>query len=100
MNFWLIVTSPKNFRVDRKSLGFKTQGLPLRFRKSLQKMEVGDKVVYYVMTLQKFGATAFISGEYFEDQKKLWTDEDEVWPARRPSEPEIILNDDELLDAK
>jgi hypothetical protein len=63
-------------------------------------MKIGDKVVYYVMGLQKFGATARITGEYIEDQKKVWTNDDEMWPARRPSEPEIVLQDDELVDAK
>jgi hypothetical protein len=64
MNYWLVVTSPENFRVDRESLGFKFQGLPLRYRKSVQKMQISDKVVYYIMTLQKFGATATITGDY------------------------------------
>ena len=100
MNFWMVVTSPANFKRDRESVGFKVQGLPYRFRKSVQSMDIGDKVVYYIMTLQKFGATATITGDYYEDHKKLWTDDEEVWPARRPSEPDIILEDDELVDAK
>ena len=99
MTFWLIVTSPANFKRDREFLGFRIQGLPFD-RRSVQKMQLGDKVVYYIMSLQKFGATASITGEYFEEHKKLWTDDDEVWPARRASESEIILRDDELIDAK
>ena len=100
MNFWLVVTSPDNFKHDREHLGFRLQGIPIRYRNSLQKMQISDKVVYYIMILQKFGATAIITGHYVEDYTKVWTDEDEMWPARRPSEPEIILQDDELIDAK
>ncbi len=100
MNYWLVVTSPENFRIDREQLGFKFQGLPLRYRKSVQKMQISDKVVYYIMTLQKFGATATISGDYVEDHNKLWTDDEEMWPARRASEPDLVLEDDELIDAK
>ena len=100
MQYWLIVTSPENFRLDRESLGFKLQGLPLRFRRQVQKMEVGDRVAYYIMKLQKFGATATITGDYFEDHVKVWSDENEMWPARRLSKPNIILKDDELIDAK
>ena len=77
--FWLVVTSPNNFRIDRESLKFKFQGLPNRFRKQVQKMSIGDRVVYYVMKLQKFGATATITGEYFHDESKIWTDEDEMY---------------------
>ena len=100
MNFWLVVTSPENFKVDRESLGFKFQGLPLRYRKSVQKMQISDKVVYYIMTLQKFGATATVTGDYVEDYSKIWINDDEMWPARRPSEADLVLQDDELIDAK
>jgi predicted RNA-binding protein len=100
MKYWLIVTSPDNFRHDRESLKFRYQGLPRRVRKQVQRMEVGDRVVYYIMKLHKFGATATITGEYFEDAAKLWTDNEEMWPARRPSNPDLVLGDDELIDAK
>lgn len=100
MQYWLVVTSPDNFKFDREHLQFKSQGLPYRFRKQVQSMQIGDRVVYYIMKIQKFGATATITGEYKEDSTKLWTDTDEMWPARRPSEPDIILEDDELIDAK
>ena len=101
MNCWLIVTSPSNFKHDRENLDFKYQGLPHRFRKQVQRMKIGDRVVYYIMKLQKFGATATITGDYIYDNKtKLWTEENEMWPARRPSEANIVLEDDELIDAK
>lgn len=101
MNYWLAVTSPENFRHDREHVKFKYQGFKHRFRKQVQRMKVGDRVVYYIMKLQKFGATATITGDYIYDNKsKLWTDDNEIWPARRLSEPNIILEDDELIDAK
>lgn len=100
MNFWLVVTSPANFKLDRETLHFKTQGLPPRCRKTVQKMTKGDKVAYYIMGLQRFGATVTITGEYYEDKTKLWTDDDESWPCRCPSEPDLVLMDDELIDAK
>ena len=100
MQYWLIVTSPKNFKHDRENLKFKYQGVPHRFRKQVQKMQIGDRVVIYIMKLQKFGATETITGEYFYDKSKLWTDKDEMWPARIPSQPNIVLEDDEFIDAK
>jgi len=63
-------------------------------------MALGDKVVYYIMKLHKFGAIATVTGEYFEDSSKKWTDKKERWPSRRPSKPDIVLQDDELIDAK
>ena len=99
MKYWLVVTSPENFKQSRE-MGFKLQGVPLRHRGLMQKMEVGDQVVLYIRGLQKFGATARITGEYVEDDTKVWVDDDQMWPARRPQEPEIVLDDDELIDAK
>jgi predicted RNA-binding protein len=100
MKYWLVVTSAENFKHDRENLGFKLQGIPIRFKRQVQKMSVGDKVVYYIMGLQKFGAIARITGEYVEDYAKVWANDGELWPARRPSEREISLQDDELIDAK
>jgi len=98
--YWLVVTSPENFKHDREELNFKTQGLPDRNKKQVKKMEPGDRVIYYIAELQKFGATATITGTYYHEETKLWTDEDRIWPARCPSEPDIVLEDDELVDAK
>jgi predicted RNA-binding protein len=100
MKYWLVVTSAENFKHDRENLGFRLQGIPMRYKRQVQKMNLGDKVVYYIMGLQKFGAIARITGEYVEDHSKVWINDDEKWPARRPSEQEISLQDDELIDAK
>ena len=100
MKYWLVVTSAENFKHDRENLGFSLQGIPMRYKRQVQKMNLGDKVVYYIMGLQKFGAIARITGEYVEDHSKVWINDDEKWPARRPSEQEISLQDDELIDAK
>ena len=100
MQYWLIVTSPENFKHTRDNLNFKVQGLPHRFRKQVQKMGIGDKVVIYIMKNQKFGAIARIVGDYYEDNSKVWLDDEEMWTSRRKQEPEIVLNDDELIDAK
>ena len=65
----------------------------------VQKMKKGDRIIYYVMKLHKFGASATIIGDYFYDKEnKLWIDENEIWPARRASKPDIVLDDDELID--
>jgi predicted RNA-binding protein len=100
VQYWLVVTSFDNFRHDRDVLGFQYQGLPHRFRKQVQRMRSGDRVVYYVMGAQKFGAIATVTGPYFEDNKKLWTNDDEMWPSRCSSRLDFALGDDELLDAK
>ena len=100
IQYWLIVTSLKNFRHSRDVLKLKTQGFPYFSRKIVKKMSPSDKVVYYIMKAQKFGAIATITGTYYHDESRLWPDQDEMWPSRCPSKPVIALNDDELLDVK
>jgi len=98
--YWMVVTSLKNFRHDREVLNFKSQGVPHRYRKQVKKMKPEDRVVYYVMGMQKFGAIATITGSYYHDENKLWTDDNEMWPSRCPSKPYIVLQEDEFVDAK
>lgn len=99
-HYWLVVTSPANFKHDREVLKFTTQGLPYRYRKTVQRMKPEDRVIYYLVRSQKFGATATITGEYYHAEDKLWMEDEERWPSRCPSKPDIILDDEELLDAK
>ena len=100
-NYWLITTSPENFKVDKETSGFTVQGLKERHKKTVMKVQPGDKVVYYINQISKFGAIATVtSGYYYDDTTKIWTDEDEIWPSRAKSKPEIVLEDDELLDIK
>jgi len=100
-NYWLITTSPENFNVDNERSGFTVQGLKERHKKTVMKFQLGDKVVYYINQVSKLGAIATVtSGYYFDDETRIWTDEDEVWPSRAKSKPEIVLEDDELLDIK
>ena len=98
--YWLVVTSLTNFRHDRDVLKFKSQGLPYRFRNQVKKMKKRDRVIYYIMGAQKFGATAIITGTYYHDESKLWAEDDEMWPSRCSSIADIFLDDEELLDAK
>lgn len=98
-NYWLITTSPENFRADKESSGFTLQGLRERNRKTVMKFQPGDKVVYYINRVSKLGAIATITSGYYRDDKtKIWTDEDEIWPSRAKSKPEIVLEEEELID--
>ncbi|HEV2035131.1 MAG TPA: hypothetical protein VGU71_13195, partial [Candidatus Dormibacteraeota bacterium] len=45
--YWMIVSSPDNFRKTRE-LGFTIQGLKSRHRRRVETMRVGDRMLYYV----------------------------------------------------
>jgi len=100
-NYWLVTTSPENFKVDKETSGFTVQGLKDRHKKTVMKFQPGDKVIYYINRISKLGAIATVTSGYYRDDKtRIWTDEDEIWPSRAKSKPEIVLEDDELLDIK
>ena len=42
-NYWLITTSPENFKVDKETSGFTVQGLKARHKKTVMKFQPGDK---------------------------------------------------------
>ncbi len=98
--YWMVSTSLTNFKFDRDHLGFKTQGFPTRYRKSVQEMKPGDRVVYYIVRISRFGAMAHIMGKPYHDEATLWPEGDQPWPERAPSEAEIVLDDHQLVDAR
>src|SRR5262249_51657623 len=57
LNCWLVVPSPESFRFDRGVLTFAMQGLRIRYRSSLQRMQIGD--------------SHRVSSDYIEDHSKL-----------------------------
>ena len=48
VNYWLISTSPENFKADKEISGFSVQGLKERNKKTVMKFKPEDKVVYYI----------------------------------------------------
>ena len=47
-NYWMIVLSPENFSILRKN-GFRLMGLARSLKKRAQRMERGDRVLFYVL---------------------------------------------------
>ena len=99
MKYWLLVTSAADFRHDRDKMKFKLIGLPSRLKKSVSRMEKGDKVVYYITKEKKFGAISVITGESYEGFNEVWVGSGNIWPTRCPSKQYLVLQDKELIDA-
>lgn len=60
----------------------------------------GNRLVHYLMGLQKLGATATITGDHVEEHTNLSLNDDEMRPPGRPSRLDIVLDDIELSNAK
>lgn len=103
-NYWIIVGSPENFAATREH-DFTIQGMKSRQRKKAAQMKPGDKIIYYITGKKAFGGIATITSEAFEDSTIIWKSnnkkrDDEVYPHRVNIKPDIILDEDNFLDAE
>lgn len=97
--YWMIVTSPDNFARTRER-GFTVQGIKSRHRKKAEKMQAGDRVLYYLTGVQSFAGTATITGLYYEDHEPIWQSKPgEDYPWRFPIEADTVLEADQYVPA-
>jgi hypothetical protein len=101
---WLIVSGIDNFRAS-KALGFTVQGMKSRHRRKAEKMQVGDRITYYITGIKAFAATVRITGPSFESHEPIWKSKDpkrdaEDYPWRVPVEAETILEEDDFVPAE
>ena len=100
-NYWMLVVTPENLGITREH-GFTVQGIRSKLRKGAERMEVGDRILYYLSATQRFAATATITSTYFEDHSALWKAESqsEDYPYRVHIEPAAVMEEAEFLDAR
>src|SRR3989442_2870144 len=91
--FWMVVSSPDNFRKTRE-LGFTIQGLKSRHRRRVETMRVGDRLLYYVTGRMGFAATVTVASPMYEDHTPIWRsarrDEDYPWRVHIPPDPVLV----------
>ena len=96
----MVVQSLENFEVS-KTLGFTLHGLTSRQRRRAQRMELNDRVLFYVRDLKKWTVTTSLTSKFFEDREPIWKTHDplEEFPYRVKMSPSIILNESDYIDA-
>ena len=98
-NFWMIVSNQENYRITH-NLGFTVQGLKAQHRRKMQRIESGDRVLFYVSGARHFAATATATSSFFEDESDVWQNEGCAgWPFRIEIKPEVVLEDSQCIDA-
>lgn len=103
-SFWIIVSSLDNWQRTAER-GFSVQGMKSRHRKKAERMQPGDKIVYYVTGLKTFAGIATITSEFYEDHEPIWVSGNkkragEDYPFRVQIEPDIILAESEFVPAE
>ena len=99
--YWMVASTLENFRITQ-SMGFTLQGLASRQRRKAQRMEPGDRLVYYITGVQRFGATATVTSQCFEDHDPIWKSngKPDDYPWRVNVEANAVLEDPSFLDAR
>ncbi len=98
-NFWMIACNETNFDVTEQ-MGFLTQGLKSQHRRKVQRIEIGDRVLFYVTGVRRFTGTATVTTAYREEITSHWKNEGSSgWPYQIGIKPEIILDKEHHIEA-
>ena len=100
-NYWMLVSSLENFLLSREK-GFTIAGMKSRHRKKAEKVRPGDKVIFYLTGVLKFGGIAEATSGYSEDHSPLWESKKkgEEYPFRFSIKPQTILGEQDFLPAE
>jgi hypothetical protein len=102
MAYWIVVGSPENFEIARER-GFDMFGFKSSRRRETATMQPGDKLIFYLIGVMRFGGIANIESEVFEDHSPVFKSEkkaNEDYPFRVRTSPDRILDRDQWLDVK
>ena len=98
---WIAVSGEENFN-KTKALNFELQGFKTRQRRKAERMEAGDRLVWYITKEMVFAGYATITGGYFEDHEPIWEGKKagEDYPWRVPIRKELVLDRDDWIDVE
>lgn len=88
--YWMLVSSEENFERSR-ARGFDIAGMKSRHRKKAERVEPGDKVVFYLTKVQAFGGCAEVTSSFFESDEPVWEGgkKAELYPFRFETRLEV-----------
>ena len=98
---WVLTGSLENFRATREHR-FRVIGAKERRRAMAERIEPGDRIVFYVTVLQAFAGIVRVTGEMYEDRQKIWPGKPgkvDPYPWRFETEPELVLEEGDFVPA-
>jgi hypothetical protein len=99
---WILTGSPENFEATRER-GFRLIGMKERRRNLAERVEPGDRIVFYLTRVKQFAAIVRVTGELFEDRTPVWPGKPgkaDPYPWRFETEPELVLDDEARIPAE
>lgn len=95
-NYYLIITTKESYQVHIKNK-FSIIGFPERNRNSVKKFKPGDKIIFYITKVSKFGTVAEVISDYFYSETPIWNEYFDEWPHRVKAKPLVTVNKDEQM---
>jgi hypothetical protein len=99
---WIVVGSPENFEIAR-GRGFDMFGFKSSRKRESATMQPGDKLIFYLTGIMKFGGIATVESEVFEDHTPVFRTEKkpgEDYPWRVRTSGDTLLDEGQWLDVK
>jgi hypothetical protein len=100
---WMLVSGADNFEVSR-AMGFSVAGMKERHRRKAERVQPGDRVLFYLTGIQKFGGTATVADTYYEDRgNPIWESKkrgEYPYPWRFAVKPDLVLMPDQFVSAE
>ena len=99
-NYWMVSTTLDDFQIT-KDRGYSIFGMGSKYRRRAQRMQPDDRMLMYVRQLRKWTGVVSVTSEYFEDRTPIWNvgSRGENYPYRVKIRPEIVLNEEDYIDA-
>lgn len=101
-NAYIVVGGPENFERTR-ALGFTMHGLKSTRRKMAAGIRPGDRLVFYLTGIKRFGGAARVTSAMFEDHTPVWSSPKkpgEDYPYRVRIEPDVVLEAPHYVEAQ
>ncbi len=103
MTNWMLVSGADNFEVSR-AMGFTVAGMKERHRRKAERVQTGDRILFYLTGIQKFGGTATVTDTYYEDRsERIWESKkvgEYPYPWRFAIKPDVILARGQFVSAE
>ncbi|HLF71653.1 MAG TPA: EVE domain-containing protein [Dehalococcoidia bacterium] len=99
---WIVVGSAENYEIAR-GRGFDMFGFKSSRRRETATMAPGDRLIFYLVGIMKFGGEAEVTSEVFEDHSPVFKSEKkpgEDYPFRVKTKGVRLLDADQWLDVK
>ncbi|HEY5638861.1 MAG TPA: EVE domain-containing protein [Dehalococcoidia bacterium] len=102
MTHWIVVGSEENMRIAEER-GWDMFGFKSTRRAEVAAMKPGNRIIFYLTKIMKFGGIAEVTSDYYEDHEKVFRSEKkpkEDYPWRVKIKKVTVLTPEQYLDVR